>query len=112
MTKPTPGPWIFDPENQGREFSQGWGITGPTSGATLAHVPINGYEGSPELGTSEANARLIAAAPDLFESLRLLIKEIDRWEEAVVQIVPSFARSGKWESLEAARAAIAKAETP
>ena len=100
MSKHTPGPWVTSRENV-YEYSRGHLLGAKRICVVDDWIPSN-----------EANARLIAAAPDLFESLRLLIKEIDRWEEAVVQIVPSFARSGKWESLEQARAAIARAETP
>lgn len=98
----TPGPWRIEAGQTG-----GWAIEvdEPRFMVLCARAPWPEH-----IEESEANARLIAAAPDLLESLRVLIDEIDRWEEAVVKIVPAFTRAGKWESLESARAIIAKAE--
>ena len=56
--KHTPGPWVTTPEPNGIEWSVDagkWGI------ATCAAEPGD--------GTTEANARLIAAAPDLLTAL-------------------------------------------
>ena len=99
MSKHTPGPWAV------REH---WSDDGafevyPTRGgapsygqwSALAEVPEYGKEDSPE---AEANAHLIAAAPDLLEALQEIVNAAD---------------GDGWNQLDAglkkARAAIAKA---
>jgi hypothetical protein len=52
--KATPGPWVFNKRAQ-RIYAGAW------SGVKIAQVSIN--------PAWEANARLIAAAPDLYEAL-------------------------------------------
>lgn len=61
MTKHTPGPWEFDPSNQGRDHNPGWGITIQGGSSSLVHVPTREPRDG---GSAEANARLIAAAPE------------------------------------------------
>ena len=77
MSKPTPGPWK-------RKIKS-------------VLIPIAPYEWAEAYGGSIANARLIAAAPDLLEALRAAVAD---WDEEVSR--------GRW--LDAARAAITKAE--
>jgi hypothetical protein len=72
MSKHTPGPWGFDPDNWGQSFKAGWGILAlDEDGCALRpayiHVERNGYDHHEE---AEANARLIAAAPELLEALK------------------------------------------
>ena len=100
-TKHTPGPWMADgaqvTANGAQEINVAW---------------ANGYR--VDLATVHANARLIAAAPDLLESakavtsmLELFLDEISVREKAEgrdLQAAEGLAR------LEALRAAIAKAE--
>jgi hypothetical protein len=61
-------------------------------------IPIAPYEWAEAYGGTEANARLIAAAPDLLEALKGMLGV---WEED-----PAYGHA----SAEKARAAIAKAE--
>lgn len=57
-TKHTPGPWKFSFESINPE----WAIVTTMGGAVVANVNADHRQ--------EANARLIAAAPDLLEALR------------------------------------------
>ena len=85
--KHTPGPWNYDRSgyslyvNSGRELVTALSMDGK------------------RLETSEANARLIAAAPDLLEALKSVIAWLDASDES------AFSDS----QLALARAAIAKA---
>jgi hypothetical protein len=98
MSAHTPGPWTQD--KYGNVLANGEGLL--VSGVCLP----NGVH--PRRGEAEANARLIASAPDLLKHLREL-----------VEIVDAAISAGDWKvdgccdpslSLDWARAAIAKAE--
>lgn len=62
MSKHTPGPWYWAPKADGAVFIKS-DDTRPLH-KTVAQVASN------ELSAMEANARLIAAAPELLEALR------------------------------------------
>jgi hypothetical protein len=67
-TAHTPGPWlVFRPENTG-----GWGWCIGTTSRLLARI-CGSRKGVPDIGAAEkqANARLIAASPEL---LRVLLR--------------------------------------
>jgi hypothetical protein len=75
-TKYTPGPWTVEADMRIEEcratraelsYLAGWNITSQSE-------EIVGCEGIIPGPTSEANARLIAAAPELVEALRGLLK--------------------------------------
>lgn len=83
---PTPGPWKFSFEGVDPE----WAIVTNAHGLIVANVNADSRQ--------EANARLIAAAPELLEALRGVV--------AMQYSKPSFLAA----SMEQARAAIAKAE--
>lgn len=77
MSKHTPGPW----EANGYHIRQR--VTGTRSIAEVAytgphHTPPHEYPKSCRL-VDEANARLIAAAPDLLEALEAIM-DSDLWE--------------------------------
>ena len=74
--KHTPGPWSIG-EHQ-KIISTGWSIRIPSDGSAIAYVL---GERNPEL---QANARLIAAAPDLLAALKELLHmpEFDGTPEA------------------------------
>jgi len=82
----TPGPWRV--------------VTNPHAPANFAVEAENGeYIGNVGVGFSESDARLIAAAPELLESLKSLMHGLDDyWQDQNPDAVA------------AARAAIAKAE--
>ena len=64
MSKHTPGPWLYDDESE--VISTDARLEG--SKAEIAEV-VTSYYG-PFAAEQQANARLIAAAPDLLEALR------------------------------------------
>ena len=112
-TKFTPGPWRISPhyDEKGKMHPSRWrGIYEPVPGqelGSLSCVLSIGIEGNVEdawLQTSQANADLIAAAPELYEAL-------DRWFP-FIETEEGYAPSKPW--VEKARAALAKArgETP
>ncbi len=66
-TKHTPAPWVFEK-----------GQVGNKSDANLPILPVATIETYALSGDSaEANARLIAAAPELLEALELAVKNPD-----------------------------------
>lgn len=70
----TPGPWVSD---EAGIVAEGWGLV-CNIGLPEAYWG-RGFEGDPtlaEVETMEANARLIAAAPDLLAAARKLMASI------------------------------------
>ena len=92
MSKPTPGPWK-------RKIKS-------------VLIPIAPYEWAEAYGGSIANARLIAAAPDLLEALKRMASIIDKMGD----MPDGFIHPSPWQTLKCeealtqAHAAIAKAE--
>ena len=95
-TKYTPGPWkVFD-QNHVIEVQRG--------DCTEPIIHWTGFDAAPgTLATHRANARLIAAAPDLLVALK---------RAALVLAGDTMSKAGLIAALEAARSAIAKAEEP
>lgn len=96
MSGHTPGPWSISDSSWVTNHRD---IDAPTHGALAVVVwRMEEEERSPEC---EANAALIAAAPDLLEALEMIVTEADSYT----------ARTGKpvYNWLDSARAAIAKA---
>lgn len=89
-TQHTPGPWAFIPETFAIESAEGWPIAG-----TLHDI-------TPQ---REANARLIASAPELLAALQSLTTWVE--EPALDEA----GEDGKQNRLGIAKAAIAKATT-
>ncbi len=107
MSKHTPKPWISAPTGDiMKGYSQPFGVGNPYKG-TLVCGCFGDISGGEEV--SRANARLIAAAPDLLEALRNLVKCHDDWNADVQKII---GRLVNWSPayLDDARSAIAKAE--
>lgn len=67
-TKHTPGPWVIDGKNNGGPI-----IRSRADGAYIARA-----NGMPDPLETEANAYLIAAAPELYEALRAIRDELVR----------------------------------
>jgi len=98
--KHTPGPWSFGPAVPGAK--QCFYISG-NHAAHNREVDIGTVQGG--YYSCEANARLIAAAPDLLEALERVLLDIEfMWEDGTLP--------DRREDIiyQAARAAIAKAE--
>lgn len=99
-TKHTPGPWSFeecgaDPSVY-KLMSEDGGVIG---------FPVRGTGGKSQRKEFEANARLIAAAPDLLEALDyLLAQTVDQDLEYGIALT-----EGELEAREKALAAIANA---
>lgn len=94
MSKHTPGPWS-GPYYDNHPGDRGWWVHNGLEGQDEYAVAVT-FTGNPN---QEADARLIAAAPDLLEACKLLMEYSGIIEE----------RDGNW-ATEKARAAIAKAE--
>ena len=93
--KPTAGPWYA---HHDREAGPGWDYF--ITAEPLGHMA---NEIAREV-SSEANARLIAAAPDLLASLKLAMTWISNWD-------PNFTQDADWpEASDQIRAAISRAE--
>lgn len=85
MDEHTPGPWMIDP---------GWTLFthelwGRVQYPTISHAKVGNVayvvpkvDGRRD-ATGEANARLIAAAPDLLRECRAIKAQLDRVEEAL-----------------------------
>lgn len=99
--KHTPGPWVVKPEKEDDTYLR---IRGQALGHRfkIAKVLCPANEDFEQLISewreTQANARLIAAAPDLLEALQLCLA---RLEPAMTEL--------EFEAVDAARAAIAKA---
>ena len=100
MSKATPGPWQMLPEECDKPYIR---IRGTQLGGRykVANVVTPAYEGvhQREADETRANARLIAAAPELLEALQRLLSENDNMTQRINLIG----------AMEQARAAIAKA---
>ena len=95
----TPGPWGVPDWNE-------FGVITVTN----AHgQPVAGVYLWPEKAQEEANARLIAAAPDLLEAFTNYLEAEDIYNKAVTPQATAKAGYAVREKREAARAAIAKA---
>lgn len=97
--KHTPGPWVTLPEECDKPYVR---IRGTRLGERykIVNVLTPAYEGFAERETEEtrANARLIAAAPELLEALETILEMCDGYVPNTSKVV--------WAN---ARAAIAKA---
>jgi hypothetical protein len=88
MAKHTPGPWFLD--DDGRIFDT------PDRGQLVAEV-ATADPAEPPAEEDVANARLIAAAPDLLAALEKVVAISDRkhdaWDEARAAIAKAEGRS-------------------
>jgi hypothetical protein len=99
MSKHTPGPWHW-----GYDY---YGLFGENDEPVLCYMPYEGMDLEGSYDREEANARLIAAAPDLLEELKTTHGIL---AAALLIIQDDFARQIASDQLAANRAAIAKAE--
>ena len=102
----TPGPWQVLPEEVDRPYIR---VRGTELGGRykVANVPTPAYDGvdAREARETRANARLIAAAPELLEALREIADDYaDRFDLTCPSTNP-----GIKSTIAQARAAIAKA---
>jgi hypothetical protein len=98
-TKHTPGPWSIHPRSATSVMAEGMGI------ASCAGHSDNKKDPVALCLEQEANARLIAAAPDMLEALEFSAYVIERLENDLKKFRP-----GTYSGSNKARAAIAKAK--
>jgi hypothetical protein len=105
----TPGPWQTMPEEHDKQYVR---IRGTQLGERykIANVLAPDYEGANELEADEtrANARLIAAAPELLEALQELVRPYGVSDTGIVN-APATLQMEFIASVRAAKDAIAKA---
>ncbi len=94
MAETTPGPWthsgrmVYAPGENGGNVCE---VSEPRGSDYVEHVPVE--LGSKDREEAYANARLIAAAPDLLESARVLLNacyEADVREELAGEVDGSY----------------------
>ena len=109
----TPGPWVFENRNGDHPLNNqnGWGCDGlwaVNGGLILGAGP--GWDGE-YVAPDDANANLIAAAPDLLEALKKSRRELHACQ-AVIHLAggfdPAYVRDAQ-AALKVMDAAIAKA---
>lgn len=106
MTAHTPGPWTYEYENSDALSGGCWySIKAVGGDDDLLWFPYNGPRSSGE--REEANARLMAAAPELLDAARTALEWAERYEDLCDEGGGIIAQD-----LSAVRAAIAKATQP
>lgn len=113
MSKHTPGPWRVESDttlvwgacviNHGNPDYLGY----PVADAQLSRAWNT--EGKPTVDETLANARLIAATPDLLHALKTIVANILEYER-VNNLSPNPGKHDCWLSVTLANEAIAKAE--
>ena len=104
--KHTPGPWMQGPTaNTWHKVYEGKkGEYGGRAICTLHNIHANGARQRGDFETETANARLIAASPELLRELKKCVAAIQKWGKAHPE-------SGGWTGLiHGGLAAIAQAE--
>lgn len=96
MSTHTPGPWVTDDVYQDDIARYVMSDLLPFP-HTIARLELG-----QDRAEQEANARLIAAAPDLLEACKLIVSALDA-------VRPASAVRNEWLQINVARAAIAKA---
>lgn len=99
MTKHTPGPWTRE-EGQRFRHDQSAGIKAADGLFVATALDKNRIDLDAEV---EANARLIAAAPELLDALKSALLELERINKNIYVLVDHFV-------IEEIRGAIAKAK--
>ena len=98
--KHTPGPWRLRTNRHAATNGESWGWVSENTDANISLPGLSRFEWQGDTG--RANARLIAACPDLLEALKAL-------QLQALQSPDLLKTEWGQEALEVARAAIAKA---
>ncbi len=80
MSKHTPGPWFIQTEESSRDGKEYTWIQPESQHWGVCRLPINTKRAPEE---SQANARLIAAAPELLEAAKHALKCLDAANETL-----------------------------
>lgn len=83
MSKPTPGPWIAIHSIPEEGFECFWLRAQPGGGICRGFSQEIGTINGPQSGEQEANARLIAAAPELLEACQTFAEWLRREDEGL-----------------------------
>lgn len=79
QTKHTPAPWMHEYDETSKGY---WHIYGNNGDILVCSMQDNksvmGNNKDPKPKTCQANARLIAAAPELLEALKMMVKLVNR----------------------------------
>ena len=119
QTKHTPGPWRLTESGDAIVSADGGTLIVETGQAYWKNLEAAAAGASSDIAKRHlpqvrANARLIAAAPELLEALKACEKELDTWHNWQLASNPNYPKSDGAhvvrEVLCASRAAIAKAE--
>ena len=105
MSAHTPGPWDMS-NPMGKDHLEGREPWFWVTARTTLHLRVSACADGYVVGENAANARLIAAAPELLAELRHLVRLMEPLERDGALNIPGLA------TLNAARAAIAKATQP
>ncbi len=111
--KHTPGPWKVERKDYSIDLNghphHYWEIVSPSDDRGIAIVVLPDEDRTRKtVAERKASARLIAAAPEMYEMLEALISGIDHWNEEIKKITGRYA-DYSWGDLETARAVLAKA---
>lgn len=103
----TPGPWHVEPQQDGYS----WEICTSSPGAWLMFLRSTREATSDERSEDFANARLMAAAPELLDALQKAHHTIDCLMAKCIAMDPDFmpTKSRHWPAILAVSSAIAKA---
>lgn len=104
MAEHTPGPWRVERSLDGRSDGYIRPVNGHVEPGAVAPVAVARVVGSRGRGETEANARLIAAAPELLAAL----EELVAWQNGPPLSTPKY-EDGWGNAMRAAAAAIQKA---
>lgn len=87
-SKHTPGPWIFEPTEVGGGPWPHYGlINGRDGGPVPIHIVLDPKLDVEDDYEAQANARLVAAAPELLEALQAIIQrenDFNRWGQGTL----------------------------
>jgi len=107
MSKHTPGPWDWSPHYKTGDGRATWSLIGSQDGYGI--LSCDGDENSPQGLNDEANARLIAAAPELLEALTQIHDVYAAMRQRLSVDYANDGWSAETITLDKAKAAIAKA---
>ena len=103
MSEHTPGPWIVRLKNRKYPthiYHECWEIKGPKKNHdAIATIKYEGFGNSPSKAVREANAKLIAAAPELLEAAEEMMAQMGggndftTWETAKARMARAIARA-------------------
>lgn len=115
MSAHTPGPWVTGAGALIQDWvadSQGRHIASVTRGFPTCSVRADRTGGEVVDAEADANARLIAAAPELLLALKGAHQATDQLLAMLIERDPTFlpTKSGVWHLIEGANAVIKKAE--